>query len=75
MAKHEIYFAHGGEQRVGPPPLELVLYQMDSDDPDEVKEAGRKYGRWLIQNASGNWTQGMRQAFDEMKTMRPEEEE
>lgn len=68
MAKHEIYFCHGGEQRTKPPPLELILYSME-DDPAAVEEAGRRYGKWLIQNASGNWTRGLRKAFEEYPVM------
>ena len=74
MAKHEIYFCHGGEQRTKPPPLELILYGIGEDDPEKVEEAGRKYGEWLIRNASGNWTRGMRKAFMESPVMGVEHE-
>lgn len=72
MAKHTIYFAHGGEQRKKPPPLELILYEMNEDDPVAVEKAGLKYGKWLIQNASGNWTSGLRRALKEHPTMKEE---
>jgi len=68
MATHRIYFAHGGEQRTQPPPLELKLYEV-GDDPDEIERAGRAYGRWLILNASGTWTRGLRRALAENPVM------
>lgn len=72
MATHIIYFAHGGEQRTQAPPLNLKLYEI-GDDPDEIMKAGRDYGRWLIQNASGTWTRGLRQAMKDYPTMEDEE--
>ena len=58
--KHVIYFAPGGEQRKKPPPLELILYDIKQDDPDDVMKAGEKYGKWLLANASGMYAKGLR---------------
>lgn len=73
MATHIIYFAHGGDQRTQAPPLELKLYEMGSDDPDEIFKAGRAYGKWLLQNASGTWARGLRQAMKDYPIMEDEE--
>jgi hypothetical protein len=66
--KHAIYFAHGGEQRKQPPPLELILYAL-GDDPVEMEKAGYDYTMWLLRNASGTWVKGLRRALAEHPSM------